>query len=174
MIKRTTLFLVCCLMGIMSTWAQGRILANAGQEGDDYVNVHSGQSAQSSVVRRINAGTSVYVTPTGGNWYRVSLTASGAFIGYVHPNHVDFWYTCIGERYDATYDYVVTDPDGWTNVRLQATTKSNIVKRLNRGVHFLGKQAIDAPNWIGVFSEDHRLVGFVYTTKVRRMQRMDP
>lgn len=141
--------------------AQGRCLLPV-TDSDGYANVRKGMSTKTAVVRKVATDTDLYVTPTGTNWYRVSLTENGPFIGYIH-------YSCMRLRSDFASLYEVTDKDGYTNVRKQATTKSAVVKRMSKGTQFEGLTAFvnGVPNkWVGVIDEEGRLIGFVYHANV--------
>lgn len=154
------------VLASMAVFAQGKCKGSIFDE-DGYVNVRKGMSTNTAVLRRLDSGTDVYFTPTGTNWYHISLSPTGQYIGYVYANRVDTWGTF--SKYEATYDFVVTDPDGYTNVRKFATTKSPIVKKLSRNKHFWGKYAVDADGWIGVFGDNGLIIGFVYHTKVKKV-----
>lgn len=149
------------LLMAVTLFAQGRCIMMVN-DADGYVNIRKGMTTKSAVVRRVKTGTEVYVTPTGTNWYRLSLTENGAFIGYVYWNR-------IGIPADFASLYKVTDKDGYTNVRLQATTKSKIVKTMATGQEFEGLNAFSNGNfynWVGVLDEAQRLIGFVYKDNV--------
>ena len=157
----------------LSLSAQGRCWGHILDEQDDYVNVRKGPSTSTPVVQKLYNGKHVYFTPTGSNWYKISLTANGQYLGYVYWNRVDTWST-YNNKTEATYSFTVTDPDGYTNVRQLATTKSQIVKKLNKGTHFQGKYAVDANGWIGVFDDMGKLIGFVHSSKVKQLGMVEP
>ena len=91
---------------------------------DGYVNVRKGMSSSSDIVRQMDNNQTLYYSTTGTNWYQVSLTPSGKAIGYVYWNRI----SVSGED---LLRYVVTDADGYTNVRKGASTKTAIVKTMN-------------------------------------------
>ena len=158
--KRTILLFLGLVMAV-AMMAQGRCLLPV-HDTDGYANVRKGMSTKSAVVRRVKSGTDVYVSPTGSNWYRVSLSEGGVWIGYIYYDRVRL-------PNDFASLYKVTDKDGYTNVRLQATTKSQIVKRLKKGAEFQGLTCFvngDYSNWVGVLDENERLIGFVYQANV--------
>lgn len=130
---------------------------------DGYVNVRKAASTSSAVVQQVKNNTTLYYAPGQGNWYQVSLKPGGATLGYVYWNR-------IAVSSDDLGGYVVTDPDGYTNVRKGTSTSSAIVKRMNRGAEFTGTPVFvngKASKWIGVLDESERLIGYVYATKVR-------
>ena len=166
--------LVVAIMAVacLTMMAQGRCLASIYDD-DGYVNVRKSMSTSSPVQQRLDFGTEVYISPTGSNWYHVSLTATGPYIGYVYYNRVKTVFAS-ENKYEAKWHFRVTDPDGYTNVRQSATTKSSIVKKLKQGEYFDGKYAVDADGWIGVFDSQGLLIGFVYHTKVQRLALLTP
>lgn len=166
MFMKRILVVAIMTVACLTMMAQGRCFAYVDDE-DGYVNVRKGMSTSSAVMQQLHMGTNVYVTPTGTKWYHVSLSSTGPYIGYVYYNRVAL-YDCIESKYQCEYQFKVTDPDGFTNVRQLATTKSKIVKRLNRGAYFTGKYAVDANGWIGVI-ENGLLIGFVHHTKVKQI-----
>jgi uncharacterized protein YgiM (DUF1202 family) len=159
---------VACL----TMMAQGRCFASV-HDADGYVNVRKSMSTSSSIQQRLDDGAFVYISPTGSNWYHVSLSATGPYIGYVYYDRVRVVFLS-ENKYEATWHFRVTDSDGYTNVRQSATTKSSIVKKLKKGEYFDGKYAVDADGWIGVFDNKGILIGFVYHTKVQRLAVLQP
>ena len=87
--------------------------------------------------------------------------------------NVAVWSPSYGE-YEELSQYIVTDPDGYVNVRKDTNSRSSIVRRLNKGTHFLGKTAVNTENWIGVFDNRGFLIGYVYTERVRKLDRILP
>ncbi|MBQ4223681.1 MAG: hypothetical protein II674_07570 [Prevotella sp.] len=156
--------IVFCFMAMMismAMMAQGRCLMSI-TDNDGYSNVRKGMTTKSVIVKKVIKGTEVYVTPTGTNWYRVSLSPNGAFVGYIHNS-------CVGMGDNFATLYKVTDKDGYTNVRQQATTKSAIVKKMRTGEEFEGVAVYvngEFSNWVGVLDENQHLIGFVYNTNV--------
>lgn len=149
------------MMLSMAMMAQGRCLMSITDK-DGYSNIRKGMTTKSAIVRKVIKGTDVYVTPTGTNWYRVSLSPNGAFVGYIHNS-------CVGMGDNFVTIYQVTDKDGYTNVRQQATTKSAIVKKMRTGEEFEGLSAFvngEYSNWVGVLDANQHLIGFVYNTNV--------
>lgn len=154
-------FCFVALMMSMAMMAQGRCLMSI-TDNDGYSNIRKGMTTKSAIVRKVIKGTEVYVTPTGTNWYRVSLSPNGTFVGYIHNS-------CVGIPSDIATLYQVTDKDGYTNVRQQATTKSAIVKKMRTGEEFEGLAAFvngEYSNWVGVLDANQHLIGFVYNTNV--------
>lgn len=170
--KKRLFSVLIMVMISVTLFAQGKCLGTI-TDSDGYVNVRKSMSTNSAIVQRIKEFDFVYITPTGSNWYRVSLSPKGGYIGYIYYDRVEIWTGGYNNKYATNWDFVVTDADGYTNVRQLATTKSNVVKRLKRGKHFLGKYAADADGWIGVF-EDDRLIGFVHQSKVKRNHTITP
>ncbi len=133
---------------------------------DGYVNVRKSPTTNSPVVRKMDNDQILFYEPTGSNWYKVSLTEAGAVIGYVYWNR-------IAVAADDLGGYVVTDPDGFTNVRASTSTKSAVVQKMKRNTMFTGTPAYvggKRSNWIGVLDENQKLIGFVYLTKVRGVE----
>jgi uncharacterized protein YgiM (DUF1202 family) len=149
------------LLMAVAMMAQGRCQMTVTDK-DGYSNIRKGMTTKSSVVRKVATGTDVYVTPTGTNWYRISLSPNGGYIGYIHNS-------CVNIPNDIPTLYKVTDKDGYTNVRQQATTKSAIVKKMMKGEEFEGLVALvngEYSRWVGVLDANRHLVGFVYETNV--------
>lgn len=158
--KRLVMFFTLMAFTV-AMMAQGRCLMPVTDK-DGYANVRKGMTTKSSVVRKVKKGADVYVTPTGTDWYRVSLSETGAYIGYIH-------YSCVKPVSDFASLYKVTDKDGYTNVRQLATTSSPIVDRMKTGQEFEGLSAFvngDYSKWIGVLDNKGRLKGFVYYSNV--------
>jgi len=153
--------------------AQGRILGYLIGEGNASINIMSGPGNHYSKVRSEKTGKAVYITPGKGEWYKVSLLASKGFIGYLHWKNVAVWTPNYGE-YEELCKYLVTDPDGYVNVRKDTNSFSPIVRTLNTGVHFLGKTAVNTENWIGVFDNKGFLIGYVYSKRVRKLKETIP
>ena len=156
------LIMIIALMALtVAMMAQGRCLMPVTDK-DGYANVRKGMTTKSSVVRKVKKDAIVYVTPTGTDWYKVSLTETGPYIGYMH-------YSCVKPESDCASLYEVTDKDGYTNVRQLATTKSPIVDRMRKGQQFEGLTAFANGNyntWVGVLDDKGRIKGFVYHTNV--------
>ena len=77
------LFMIFTLMAFtVAMMAQGRCLMPVTDK-DGYANVRKGMTTKSAVVRKVKRDADVYVTPTGTDWYRVSLTETGSYIGYI-------------------------------------------------------------------------------------------
>jgi len=163
------LFVIC----MPSLRAQGRILAYLISDADSMVNIRKDASDNSTIVSKESIGKAVYISPGKGGWYKISLLASKTFIGYVHWMNVAVWSPSYGE-YEELSQYIVTDPDGYVNVRKDTNSRSSIVRRLNKGTHFLGKTAVNTENWIGVFDNRGFLIGYVYTERVRKLDRILP
>ncbi len=157
--------IVLLLMGLVvaiGVSAQGRCKGFV-YDTDGYVNVRKGMSSSSDIVRQMDNNQALYYSMTGTNWYQVSLTPAGKAIGYVYWNRI----SVSGED---LLTYVVTDADGYTNVRKGASTKTAIVKTMNKGKEFIGTPVYvggKQSHWIGVLDENQRLIGFVYDTKVK-------
>ena len=160
---RLSLLLMGLMVAMMAS-AQGRCRGFVFDT-DGYVNVRKSASTSSAIVRQVKNNTTLFYSPTGGNWYQVSLTAGGAAIGYVYWNRIAMSSDDLG-------NYVVTDPDGYTNVRQGTSTSTAVVKRMNRGNQFRGTPVYvngKASKWIGVLDASEKLIGFVYATKVRNI-----
>ena len=142
---------------------------------DDYVNIRRGPSTSTAIVTRYVFGKVpyIYLSPSNDpNWYLVSRSIEGPVEGYMYWNRA----MLDGELAESKCGCVVTDPDGYTNVRLHATTESRIVKTLPKGHHFVGLPADDAPGWMAVLepakntvniTENYRVIGFVHTSRIR-------
>ena len=145
------------------------------KDGDKQLNVYQEPSASSQVVTTLKNESVddayIYITPCDNkDWYHVSKSAKGPYIGYMQWNRVFL----DGELAESTCECRVTDPDGQVNVRQYATTKSKVIKTLPKGHHFIGLLADDNNQWMGVLeerigddkSEHYQLIGFVHVSKI--------
>ena len=167
------LILFFCVFSLPSLRAQGRVLAYLISDADSMVNIRKDASENSSAIGRESIGKAVYISPGKSGWYKDSLLASKSFIGYVNWKNVAVWSQNYGE-YEEISRYLVTDPDGYVNVRKDTNSRSTIVRKLDKGTHFLGKTAVNTENWIGVFDNKGLLIGYVYTERVRKLDRIPP
>ena len=146
------------------------------KDGEKQLNVYQEPSTSSPVATTLKNESIddayIYITPCDNkDWYHVSKSAKGPYIGYMH------WERAFldGELAENTCECTVTDPDGQVNVRQYATTKSKIVKTLPKDSHFIGVLADDINNWMGVLenrvgadkSEYYQLIGFVHVSKIK-------
>ena len=146
------------------------------KDGEKQLNVYQEPSTSSPVATTLKNESIddayIYITPCDNkDWYHVSKSAKGPYIGYMH------WERAFldGELAENTCECTVTDPDGQVNVRQFATTKSKVVKTLPKGSHFTGVPADDNENWMGVLEERvgadkleyYQLIGFVHVSKIK-------
>ena len=145
------------------------------KDGEKQLNVYQEPSTSSPVVATLKNESVddayIYITPCENkDWYHVSKSATGPYIGYIR------WERAFldGELAEGICDCTVTDPDGNVNVRQFASTKSQIVKTLPKGHHFIGYDVKDNDQWMGVLErrvgedklERSHLIGFVHISKI--------
>ena len=141
-----------------SASAQGRIYGVVIDDNGE-TPVYKDMKAGAAVVGNLLEGQEVYFMLSGANWYQVSTSPKGEAMGYVPQEHIDIMGAST-ELNQKPLDFCVTGAN--LNVYARASKEAKVVKKLNKGKHFVGKHTVDVDGWVAVFL-DTNVIGYMQT-----------
>jgi uncharacterized protein YgiM (DUF1202 family) len=97
------------------------------KDSDGWTNVRDSASLDSTVLERVNSGDRVIVIREQGEFYDCMLLFQSGELpetfGFIHQSRVKSVEPALGAG-------IVSDPDGWSNLRSQPSTSSAVLRKL--------------------------------------------